>query len=415
MSSDSLKQLAQALGQQPFADWHPPVMAFLWSIGITLTGKVAFLMVMQQVMLWGGLLVFAIYVYKQTKSRLISLLPLLIGVTPFVANISGVVWKDVHMAFALLIATVLSLGLKNQTKAMKTSIAILIALSLIYAIMLRYNAILAVIPIALYASSRIFSKKIVTVISSISIVLAAALVSAGLSIVLNVKEANPTSTVMLDDIVHTLKQEELSAASNTPDELKLTLLNIQSKCALGDIPFHSYGLCSTLDQRDIIQYKYYDELKRLWADTVTNHLDSYALYRAETFWIFLTTPAQYEYTQHSTIDSNAFGLSTHNVFLSDTLSRYVTFFTKDMGFLFRPYFWLMLSIAIMVYASKRLKRYKGIVICLAVSSVAYIVGYIPVVIGCDFRYIYWSVIAMSVCIILLATEQYMKKHKLGAH
>ena len=52
---DSTQQLSQALSHR-YGDWHPPVMAFVWSLLIRITGSSGALLVLHQVLHWLGIL-----------------------------------------------------------------------------------------------------------------------------------------------------------------------------------------------------------------------------------------------------------------------------------------------------------------------------------------------------------------------
>jgi biotin transporter BioY len=93
------------------------------------------------------------------------------------------------------------------------------------------------------------------------------------------------------------------------------------------------------------------------------------------------------------------------------LNGYVEkFASHDFGFIFRPYFWLLAAIGLFIYALKRqAMKYRLAIVCLSLSAAIYILGYVPLVIGADYRYIYWSVIATCLAGLLAAVDR--KKQK----
>lgn len=102
MSNDSINQLRQALGLDRPIDLFPPIMTIIWGVLIKLTGKISSMLFLQVGMLWTGLCLVAIYVYRHTQSRKLSIAVLGIALLPFIVDISGVIWKGNQMAFALL-------------------------------------------------------------------------------------------------------------------------------------------------------------------------------------------------------------------------------------------------------------------------------------------------------------------------
>lgn len=405
MSFDSLEQLAQAVGQRAYFDWHPPAMAGLWALGILITGKVASLLILQLTLLWAALLIGALFVYRQTKSRWLSLLPLGFGLLPFVLSISGVIWKDTHMAIALLVATMLSLIIPYQRKKVAIALGVIAAGMLVYALLLRYNAVLAVIPIV-YLLARSFTPQRKIIFASAAGILLLALISnQAVQYVLKVEKSNPVSVVMVDDVVNTLDAATIKK-SPVNEELKRDLLTMQRTCQEKGVLLHSTNFCTSNGNQSRTDFggKYYGDLLKLWTTIPTTHLSNYAAYRIHTFALFLVTPQKYVYVQHDGIDPNELGQEVRHPALAAVLRAYVVeFASRDYGFLFRPYVWLALAIGIMIYILRKPAKYpyRATILCLSLSAILYIVGYLPVVVAGDYRYVYWSVFAVSIAGMLL--------------
>lgn len=412
MSHDTLEQLAQALGDRAYFDWHPPLMALVWNIGISLTGKEAFMLFFQLTTLWISLYISAWLIFKHTESYLGSLIPLIFGFLPFIISISGVIWKDTQMAYALLLATVLVL-LFRQITSVKWRILIgaVTALCLIYALSLRYNAILAVIPI-LYLFASVFTPRKIYLWSIIGFIAILTLViNIGVNSVLKVEKSNPTGSVMLDDVINTKSEKQL-ADSDIPDEFKTILVEAKKQCQINGTILHVFLFCvQNQSDRHLIQYKYNDDLKRLWTGTLSSQPLGYFSYRIKTFSIFLFTPDEYVYVYHDGIDPNQFEVSVKNPSLVALFKSYVVHFERDFGFIFRPYAWLVLSAVVLLYGVKRARQYKLQIICLSMSAIIYIIGYFPVVIAADYRYIYWSVLATLLAGMLVFLDQIKVKKK----
>src|SRR5690606_26904053 len=100
MTPDTLDQLAQA-NAQAFNDWHPPMMAWLWSGLNRVFPAASGFLFFDLFLLWFGL-------YRISRSIDPRYAPYvyLLGFLPFVINISGVIWKDVATAYALLWASI---------------------------------------------------------------------------------------------------------------------------------------------------------------------------------------------------------------------------------------------------------------------------------------------------------------------
>lgn len=403
MSYDTLQQLAQAEGMEQYFNWHPPVMAFLWSVGIAATGKIASFLIFQMILLWASLLICGIVVYKQTNSRLYSVLPLLFGYLPFIVSISGVIWKDVQMAFALFLASCLAIAAGYAGRKMTILLGVVGSLCIIYALMLRYNAVFAVLPILYMFVVSLVQRKQVVVVIMLGVILLALGANFVLNRSLDVRESNPTTAIMLDDVVHTVPASQINSAPISPSA-KTDLIKVKSSCDRNSVLIHALLYCTDSQQQaQKIQYHYFNDLSRLWRDIPLNNFNSYLSYRSQTFFIFLTSPSPYTYVMHGGIDPNAFGQEVSHRRATDFLKGYVEGFANhDFGFMFRPYFWLIASVGIFLYAVKqRAIKYRRAVICLTLSATIYILGYIPFVIGADYRYVYWSVIATCLATMLV--------------
>lgn len=408
MSYDSLRQLEQALGRVEYYDWHPPLMAWLWSVGIMITNKVGSMLAFQTALLWVALYLFAFLVYKITHKKRLSMLPILVGILPITAGISGVIWKDVHMSFALLLGTILILWIRHMNTINNVRVRYLLAglvtVCLMYALLLRHNAVLAVLPLAFLLIASLTDRLKNRIIYLAGFLVAFAVIGWVVMLGLGVQKSNPTSAVMLDDVINVASIADIKSSS-APAELQAALLSVKAECARMDILVHSRFKCSDERERDTVQYTYYEELSRLWARVLFKNPFEYVSYRIATFRLFLFTPETYEYIHHSGIDVNELGQTVHSPGFAQSIHTYSYVTSRDFGILYRPYFWLVCSITLLVYATRQKRApYRLVVGSLALSSALYIVGYFPLVMASDYRYVYWSVFAVLICFILIIVQ-----------
>ena len=114
-SPDSEWQLCQALSQCDMDSWHPISMTVVWGVLLRVTGGfVPMMLILQLSMFWAGALLFSLWVWQRTRKWQLAILPLALGFLPNVLNIIGVIWKDVQMASALLLATGLVINTYNN-------------------------------------------------------------------------------------------------------------------------------------------------------------------------------------------------------------------------------------------------------------------------------------------------------------
>lgn len=397
MNGSSINQYRQVIGEVPVYDWHPPVFVLVWKVLIKLTGQVASLLVLQSLFLWTALLLLAQYLYTSTKSKRLSLVPFGIALLPFVLAVSGIVYKDTQMVYAILLSLILAempkfLSLKSWQKWGVFSASVIL---LVYATLLRHNAIIAILPL-MYMVATAFpitpldqKKKIgIVALMCVLVVGANAVINAGL----HVQKSNPLSSVMLDDITNVLSEQQLADASVDP-VLKDILLSTKQNCATAGRIYNSYLFCISADDRDRMSVEYYSDLRKIWFDTILHHTAGYLLYKTETYAHFLF--AQNSHKWHPGIDPNPYGLAIQHERLQRTMGVYVLDFgERYMLFAFQPWFWLALSMAVGIWAFKNLRKFKLQVCLLAASSLIYIISYFPFVVEVDYRYIFMSVVLM---------------------
>jgi hypothetical protein len=144
MPPDAVDQLRQAESGR-YVDWHPPIMAWLWSLTIPiLPGPQGFFVVITS-LYWGGFYMvsanFARY-DKSNKYIAAGLLPFM----PFLFNFAGTIWKDVLVFGCFLCAVGLSVPRIYGKQWRVGSLAVLFTL-LMLGSLARHNSVLAAIPI----------------------------------------------------------------------------------------------------------------------------------------------------------------------------------------------------------------------------------------------------------------------------
>jgi hypothetical protein len=144
---DSLNQYGQILSGN-YDDWHPPAMARLWS-AFTAAGwhGQAPMFLLQVVLYWTGLGLIAEALARQ-GARVAAGAVLLLGILPPIAGWQDAVLKDGQMAGALLAATGIAGWWRLQDRPLARWAAGLVGLLLLYATLVRINAVFATVPLA---------------------------------------------------------------------------------------------------------------------------------------------------------------------------------------------------------------------------------------------------------------------------
>lgn len=149
MNNDSIGQYRQALAGE-YGDWHPPIMAWLWSwLRLFGDGPAPFL-VLHLALYWLGFGLVADAVRRGGHPRL-AWAVLLAGAFPPFLYVNAQVVKDVGMAVAWLAAVGLIHGFRVQQRRMPMALAVAAGLLLFYGAMVRTNALFGLGPLLLYA------------------------------------------------------------------------------------------------------------------------------------------------------------------------------------------------------------------------------------------------------------------------
>ena len=394
MSPDSISHLEQATGVAHLTDWHPPVMTRLWGFLIRVTGHISSMLIFQLVLLVAAMFMLSILVYRHTRNRAWALSVYVIVLLPNIMNIAGVIWKDVQMAFSLTLAVILIWFIISSKKPLgrtvKYGIVGLALLLILYAGMLRYNALFAVLPI-LFVLPRLFTKRL-PVWGGFACIAAGLIVTIGVTAVINQpsEKTHPITAVQLDDIVHVTNfdGEEHHGRWSMYKKIHDTCRD-KTK----DI-MNSYIICTTATQREALKNEHQGVFND-WLSTIIRHPIKYVSYRLATFSIFLFPQPECMYIFQPGIEQNQVGAAVKNEYAISGLAAYVKGGAQaNIPLIFQP--WLYLAVLVFIYyKSGRIREQvqRHFIRAVALSGLIYIVAYFPMAVAVDYRYIYWSVFA----------------------
>lgn len=141
---DSAIQLGEARAAA-YHDWHPPLMAYIWSMLDRVIPGPPSMLLFNNVLFWSAL---ALVAYVAQLSPLLSAAAILgIGLWPPIFSALAVIWKDVTLAALLLLS--FALLWYAHTRASRR-VLLLAAPLLICAAAWRHNAAAAILPMALW-------------------------------------------------------------------------------------------------------------------------------------------------------------------------------------------------------------------------------------------------------------------------
>ncbi|MFJ5732359.1 hypothetical protein [Streptomyces paradoxus] len=400
LSPDSLDQLRQAEGKKPLTDWHPPVLSLVWRALIAVTGSIAAILVLQCLVFWAALWVLARCVWGLTASRGGSLAVLGLGLTPFVLTFVGVVWKDVHAAFALLAAcavafTGLLLRDRGLRPAVRWGLLWLGVLFLAYAMLVRKNAVVAAVPVFVMLVLALWGRpgRRTWVTCTAALVAGLAVPAAAISVFAAPLQTRQGAQIMLDDLVHVLSVEELRSA-DVPPALRDRLVASARECERVGALSDAYWACYQRPADGLRGDS--GDITSLWLREMSGHVPGYLQYR---LLLFTTLLFETDYAYKAGITRNDLGIEVAHPRLEDALGTYVKGMIEDVPWLFRGWFWLAVALVLAVRPGRGV--FAMPVRALGISSAAYILGYLPIMPATDFRYVYWPAIACALGLLLL--------------
>ncbi|MEV7401504.1 hypothetical protein AB0N93_14045 [Streptomyces sp. NPDC091267] len=415
LSADSNTQLWQALGDEPVNDWHPPVMALAWRIVIRITGDFSAMAALQAAVLWGALWVLARLGWKKTGSRGLSLAVLAVGFAPHIMNLTGVVWKDVHLAYALLAVFAITLTVRELSPdRVRTRWALLVlgVLFLAYAALVRKNAIPAVVPVfamlVLAAWPAPGRRRWLAATGVFAAVVIAG--SAGVSAATAPVPTRVYAVIPVDDLVHVLTPDQVrtaaeraGASADVRDRLVAATVDCRRRNLTSDAYLQCYPHGRTFDVTYLDRHA--DVVVRMWAQQMPRHWKGYAEYRIRVFTklLFQTNQVFWNGTH-----VNA-GARLHpevrkeplNDTLRSALQNYVTGFARDLPMLFQGWFWLAVSL-VLVLRRRWSGPYTRELRLLGASSLLYVLAYLPTAPESNYRYVYWPALSGTVALALVA-------------
>ena len=432
---DSADQLAQALTGQ-YYDWHPPLMAYLWSGMIQVTGHHESIFFFQLGLLTAGGLCWAKLIALGRRPATTLLIPLAF-ISPVFTNFAGTIWKDVEFAFAMLLAAGLAgLGTIEQKYSLAwtgLSIALLIC-----SLGFRTNGGFALLPILVlcghqfthkrYAAHSSLQQSAATcTLSTLMLTLVIGFVFAISKFVIKPVNSYPFQYVELFDLAGI---STLSKHDYFPDHIKQTpgyrLQDVakeyeRSTRQLGNADNLIFPNDNTsvsilpLNRDAMLQH----QLHAAWLGAILKEPRHYIEHRLKIFQ-YLMNKRHYTYELPQDPVDRAKLLQKRQVHLSTPalqpldligMSHAKAWVARSMksvdgSAIFSGWLWLCLLLLELVASLILLEAgpVKHLALAVASSGILYTLPYFLVAPAADFRYLFWSTIAGTFAGIILIAE-----------
>lgn len=402
MSQDSVSQLWQARAMI-FTDWHPPVMGFLWGLIDRVIPGPAGMLVFHNLMFWAGL---GLFVHNLGFKRAWAAAAiLLIGLCPPVFAQLSTIWKDVGMACSFMLAC----GLLLQAE--HTNSKLTWVLSLVpswYGLAIRHNAIIALVPLLIWAaiiSLSLFpnargNPRLSVGLRACFLVIFLAVTSVGANRLLTQPDSpRAVQQILIHDLV---------GVSLETNQLHLPgyLIEALGSREVGDLkPLYTPNeivplFCCGPHRFPLVSEPVkFSSLWAEWRSTIPRHLAAYLKHRARVFESQMGVGRPTVCLPFwDGIVPNSMNLKFHSNALNRSVMRLLSR-VRD-GPLFRGWLYAVLLIGFISASWLGSSRDRAAIILIGLSGLLYELAYLFVSTTCDFRMHWWSVLTVYLLTLL---------------
>ncbi len=394
---DTVAQYRQVLSGR-YDDWHPPVMARLWSVLAPIAPGAAPMLVVQLATYWAGLgLIAAALGEAGARRRAIAIL--CIGALPPFLGWQVVVLKDAQLVGAVLAATGLIAWWRLRSVRIPPAAIAVIVVLLGCALLVRANAVFLVVPLVV---TMIAVRPLVRLGLGLVAVLAVLAVSPLVNHrMLGAAPSGVERTQALYDLA--------GIAARVPDAAHIGLTAAEARSVIARhcaTPFFWDPLgddahCGTVMAR--LRAEPVGRLYAMLADAVLHHPIAYAGQRLSHWnsterwlvpvrWPNAAPPAEPE--------PNTLGLGRVGVVVRGWQAVTGVVVETPLGW---PIAWLVVAITALAVAVRRARApARDLAMALLVSAIALEASFGVLSLASDLRYHLWSMVATAVAVVLLA-------------
>jgi len=402
LNNDSVNQYAEAVSGR-YTDWHPPVMAWLWSVlRLAGDGPAPFLL-LHLALYWAGFGLLADATRRAGRPRL-ALLVALAGAFPPFLYLNATVTKDAGMVASWLAAAGLMFWFRAQARRIPVPWGVLVAALLVYGTLVRSNAVFALGPLLLYAlapaawlrSTRLMAGAVVIAVLAIPATQQA-----------NRLLFDPVSR----DPVHSLFLFDLMGIAAHADDPKL----VEPRATLSTADLHAcytpywwdslspWGRCASRTHRPDTDHATVGEgLAKQWARTIMEHPVAYAIHRLKHFnssVLFAVPPKHIRLTPEYRTGDPSFPP------MEIVTERDIKFDLVRKNPFVWPVTWLVWGAFLLAFLARQPVAQPVLLArVLIVSALGYSLAYLVIGLATDMRYHYWTLIAMLAATLLVMPQ-----------
>jgi hypothetical protein len=405
LTNDSREQLRQAISQQ-YTDWHPPVMALVWSWLMRLGGSTGSLLALHQFLHWLGIGLIADG-FNRIGRRREAWLVLAAGAFPIFLFYDRFVVKDVGMASALVAGTGMIVWFAVQNKRMPLWVILFSGLCLLYGALIRTNAVFAIGPLLLLYS---VGGRRLSIPQIIACSIVTALMAVPLSNLINhrligAQPEYPIQSLQIFDLmgIAVYSGDERVMGDNPP---AMTEIRACYTSYWWD-PVSPWGSCPEL-RRDLGYTLQLDttnpatilKTAQLWRAAILEHPVAYLAHRAKYFnssLYFIVPALHFRYSKFTDLAPYGTRTITQREIYLDYLKG---------NFLCWPVVWLWIGVGALALLRLSVDAPATVLTArlLIISGLLFAGAYLLIGVATDLRYYYWSIMAILLGAIIASRE-----------
>lgn len=389
---DSIRQYGQALSGH-YDDWHPPAMNWLWHELLAFGSGPTPMLVVQLAFYWGGIGLLALAAVRRGRWALAAGIVAL-ALLPMSLVLIGTILKDSLMAGCLLTVA----GLLAWRPVPSAWARVAIGLLLVAAASLRFNAVPAILPLALVAlPPRWIASRMRLATSALGV---AALFLAVMPIANRLLDAKPSGveysliTYDLGGITYYSGVDVFPAMPPVADARAINagcynMVSWDRYAWWGDAPcaigFETMRAAFAANRQSPTRW---------WLMAIMHHPVAYAEHRLGHFSrnIRLLTKGPALPSLSLKSDPNHWNIVTRPNPLSDAIDRLAV--DSESTILGWPFCWILLGCAVLLALPQA--RHRGGGAPLLWSGLLYALSYVPLSVASEVRYHLWTMLALGI-------------------
>ncbi|MEI9946499.1 MAG: hypothetical protein WDN26_20040 [Chitinophagaceae bacterium] len=411
MSPDSLDIYEQSIHHH-YRDWHPPVMAWFWSLLNRIYEGPQVMLIFQLGLLWTGFYLLASSWFQSKRIRTWLFFGLLLA--PFVQNFAGYIIKDAQMALSWFVSFSIIARANYKSRRMTKAEAAFSFLFILYGSLVRINALPGAIPLFYLWFDNYFpwAKRRLAMAGA---VVASMFLVVGCQSILNkilkpIKQY-PQYKLYLHDLagiyVKTGKNYFPSFINEYPGFDTNYLKANYTTATFDNLYWNEEKKFSVPPLNDSTEAI----VRQAWIKSITTNTGSYLYNKFDGFLYFLRIKRRTGIvTLHPEVSPNEFGIAFKGNYLSRLYIKMIKFQKKTPYM--RPWFWLIINIIVFIAGFSIYNAVlKKLFFALVISSLLYqLPQFFIFQVDTEFRYFYWNCLSLFIAVYFLVRDRIMKRN-----